>query len=128
MAAVALIRTLAWEPPHAEGAALQSKKKEREKERKAFHLDIQAFNFGDFCLFVFVFVFLGPNPQHTEVPRVGVKLELYLPAYTTAIARWDPSHVCNLYHSSQQPWILNPLSEARIGPVSSWILVGFINV
>ena len=26
---------------------------------------------------------------------------------------WDPSRVCNLHHSSQQPQILNPLSEAR---------------
>ena len=25
----------------------------------------------------------------------------------------DPSHVCNLHHSSQQHQILNPLSEAR---------------
>ena len=103
------------------------RKRERKKEKSSIWTSRLSI-FGFFCLFVFVFVFLGPNPQHTEVPRVGVKLELYLPAYTTAIARWDPSHVCNLYHSSQQPWILNPLSEARIGPVSSWILVGFINI
>ena len=25
----------------------------------------------------------------------------------------DPSHLCNLHHSSQQNWILNPLREAR---------------
>ena len=25
----------------------------------------------------------------------------------------DPSHVCNLHHSSQQCWILDPLIEAR---------------
>ena len=25
----------------------------------------------------------------------------------------DPSHVCDLHHSSRQRWILNPLSEAR---------------
>ena len=30
------------------------------------------------------FFFLGPNPQHMELPRLGVKLELQLPAYTTA--------------------------------------------
>ena len=30
--------------------------------------------------------------------------------YTTAT---DPSHVCDLHHSSQQRQILNPLSEAR---------------
>ena len=47
-----------------------------------------------------------------EVPRRGVKLELQLLAYATATAMWDPSHVCDLHHSSQQRQILNPLSEA----------------
>ena len=28
---------------------------------------------------------------------------------------WDPSCICDLHHSSQQCWILNPLSEARDG-------------
>ena len=32
---------------------------------------------------------------------------------TTATATWDPSLICDLYHSSQQCQILNPLSEAR---------------
>ena len=49
-----------------------------------------------------------------EVPRLGVKLELQLPAYTTATAMQDLSHVWNLHHSSGQHQILNPLSEARI--------------
>ena len=42
-----------------------------------------------------------------EVPKLGVKLELQLPAYTTATARRDPSLVRDLHQ------ILNPLSEAR---------------
>ena len=33
--------------------------------------------------------------------------------YATATATPDPSRICNLYHSSQQCWILNPLREAR---------------
>ena len=45
-----------------------------------------------------------------EVPRLRVQLE---PAYATVIATRDPSCICNLYHSSQQCWILNPLSKAR---------------
>ena len=66
------------------------------------------------CLFVcFVFVFLGPHLRHMEVSRLGVELELQLLAYTTATATLDPSHVCDLHHSSQQRWIPNPLSEAR---------------
>ena len=71
---------------------------------------------GVFC---FVFVFLGPHPQHTDVPRLGVKLKLQLPATATATATAtarvmpDPSCICNLHHSSRQHWILNPSNEAR---------------
>ena len=46
-----------------------------------------------------------------EVPRVGVKTELQLPAYTTATA--TPDHICKLPFSSGQCQILNPLSKAR---------------
>ena len=60
--------------------------------------------------FFFNFVFIRATPTHMEVPRLGVESELQLPTYTTAIATWDPSHVCNMCHSSQQRWILNPLS------------------
>ena len=62
-----------------------------------------------FCLFVF----LGPHPRHMEVPRLGVELELELPAYTTTTAMSDPSLLCDLHHSSRQRQILNPLSKAR---------------
>ena len=48
-----------------------------------------------------------------EVPRLEVKLELRLPAYATATAVQDLSHVCDLHHSLRQRRILNPLSEAR---------------
>ena len=34
-------------------------------------------------------------------------------AVATATAMQDPSHVCDLHHSSQQCQILNPLSKAR---------------
>ena len=60
-----------------------------------------------------------------EVPRLGVELEPQLLAYTTAIATQDLSHVCDLHHSSQQRWILDPLREARDRTqnlmVPSWI-------
>ena len=55
------------------------------------------------------------HPWHLEIPRLGVKLELQLLAYATASATPDPSHICNLHHSSQQCQILNPLSKARYG-------------
>ena len=48
-----------------------------------------------------------------DVPRLGVESELQLPAYTRATAMPDPSHVCDPHLSSQQCWILNPLSKAR---------------
>ena len=51
-----------------------------------------------------------------EVPRLGVESDLQLLVYITATAMGGGrflSHVCNLHHSSWQPQILNPLSEAR---------------
>ena len=51
--------------------------------------------------FFFLSCFSGLHPQHVEVPRLGVKLDLQAPAYTTATATPDPSHVFNLHHS---PW------------------------
>ena len=61
-----------------------------------------------------------------EVPRLGVELELQLPAYATATAIPDQSPICNLCFSSRQHWILNPLSEVRdwtcILMATSWLL------
>ena len=58
-------------------------------------------------LFIYLsFAFFRLHLQHMEVPRLGVGSELQLPTYTTdttyntAMATWDPSHICNLYHSS----------------------------
>ena len=48
-------------------------------------------------------------------PRLGVELELEPLANATATATLDPSHVCDLHHSSRQRLILNLLSEARDG-------------
>ena len=63
--------------------------------------------------FFFFLAFLGLYPWHMEVPRLGVKPELQLLAYTTVTAMLDPSNVCNLHHSLWQPQILNSLSKAR---------------
>ena len=64
---------------------------------------------------LFPFVFFRPHPRHMEVPRLGVKSELQLPAYTIATATSDLSRVCDVYRRSRQCRILNPLSEARDG-------------
>ena len=55
----------------------------------------------------------GLHRQHMEVPGLGVKLQLQLPAYTRVTATPALSRVCDLHNSSQQHWILDPLSEAR---------------
>ena len=64
-------------------------------------------------LFTSFFSFLGPYPCYIEVPRLGIKLELQLPSYTTATSTWHLSRFCDLHHNSRQCWILNSLSEAR---------------
>ena len=61
----------------------------------------------------FFFYLCRAAPKAYEVPRLGVESELQLPAYPTATATRDPSHVCHLHLSSWHHWILNPLSEAR---------------
>ena len=75
--------------------------------------------------FVLFFCFLGLHPQHIGDSRLGVQSELQLLAYTTATATSDPSYICDLHHSSQQHWILNPLREVRDRThnlmVTSWI-------
>ena len=71
---------------------------------------------GVFCCCCFgwlFFVFLGLHPLHMEVPRLGVEFELEPLAYAIATAMPYPRRNCNLHHSSQQCWILNPLIEAR---------------
>ena len=64
-----------------------------------------------FFLFFSFLIFLGPHPWHMDVPRLGVKSELQLLAYTTATATRDSNCICHLCW--WQCWILNPLSEAK---------------
>ena len=78
-----------------------------------------------FFVFFFFLIFLGLHLQHMEVPRLGVELELQLPAYSTATATPDLNHIYDLQCSSQQCQMLNPLIEARdqtcIFMDTSWI-------
>ena len=62
--------------------------------------------------FFFFLSFPWPHPRHVQVLRLGVKLELQLPAYTRVTAMPDPSCFFDLHHSSPQRRILNPLSKA----------------
>ena len=65
-------------------------------------------------LFIFCFI-LGLHPQHMEVPRLGVRSELQLPACTTVTATGDPGCTCDSHHRPQltaTPTV-NPLGESR---------------
>ena len=53
-----------------------------------------------FLSFFFSFCFLVLQVQHVEVPRLEVKTELQLLAYTTATATRDLRRISDLYHSS----------------------------
>ena len=48
--------------------------------------------------------------------QARVKSDLELMAYAAAAAMQDPSHICNLHHSSRQCRILNPLSQQGSNP------------
>ena len=48
------------------------------------------------AIMYFFFFSLGPHLWYIEVPRQGVKLKLQLLVYTTAIAKPDPSCICDL--------------------------------
>ena len=63
-----------------------------------------------FCSLCF---FLGPYTWHMEVLRLGVELQLQMPAYATTTTMPDLSHICNLHCSLWQGQIFNPLSETR---------------
>ena len=68
-----------------------------------------------------LFIFAGPHLWHKEVPRLGVKSELQLLAYTTATAMQDPSHVCKLHHSLGNAGSPTHCVRPGIKPPSSWI-------
>ena len=78
-----------------------------------------------FCILFVLFCFLGLHPWHMEIPSLGVKVKLRLPAYTTATAMPDPSCICDPHHSSHQHHIPDPLSEtrnqSRVFMDASWI-------
>ena len=75
---------------------------------------IQILKLGKVIFYFILFLFLWPHPRHMEVPTLGVKSELQLRAFATATAMPGPSRVYDLHSSSL---ILNPLSEARDGPL-----------
>ena len=108
---------------HAEGMALKRQKKKKSQEWSAQTLVINACNCPFICICFLCIIYLsfsGCTCSIWKFPGQGSD-------YTTAKAMRDPSHhICDLHRSSQQRWILNPLSKARIKSASSWILLGFV--
>ena len=84
-------------------------------------------NFKVFFFFFFFFFFFRAKPVAYEAPRLGVFLELQLPAYTTATAMQNPSHFCNLHYSSHQQRILKPLSKAGDQTCNLMDTIGFVS-
>ena len=90
-------------------------------------LYLSSWSVFNIALYLLFFSSLGPHLWHMEVPGLGVESELQLLAYTTVTAMEDPSHSCNLHHSSWQHRILNTLSEARDRTCNLMVLVKFIS-
>ena len=70
---------------------------------------------GCMVILTILIIFLGGglHSWHMEVPSLGFESELQLLAYAIATGTPDLSCVFNLYHSSWQHWVLNPLSGTR---------------
>ena len=78
-------------------------------------------------VFFFSLVFLRPPLWHMEAPRLGVELELQLPAYTPATATPNLSYVCDLHNTHSNAGSLTCYARPGIEPETSWILVDFVN-
>ena len=68
---------------------------------------------GFFFFFFCIFAFSRAAPVACGGSQARGQIGAVAPAYARATATRDLSHICNLHHSSQQCWILNPLIEAR---------------
>ena len=64
-----------------------------------------------------------------EVPRLGVKSELWLLAYTTATETWDEIQAMSATYITAHgnAGSLTHWMRPGIEPATSWVLVGFVN-
>ena len=76
--------------------------------------------------FFFFFFFLGLHTRHIEVPRLGIKLELQLLGYATAIAMQDPSRDWDLHQAHSKIGSLTRWARPGMESASSWILVRLV--
>ena len=74
---------------------------------------------------MFVCLFLSLKGHTHGIWRFPSQGSNWICSHTTATATRDPSHVCGLHHSNARS--LTHWVRPGIEPVSSWMLVGFIN-
>ena len=75
------------------------------------------FSSSSLSLFCFLVAFRAAPTAYGN-SQIRGQIRTIVLVYTTASATQDLSCICDLYHSSRQCWILNPLSEAR-----EWTLI-----
>ena len=79
--------------------------------------------------FTIMFVFISElQVQHMEVPRLGVKLELQLPAHTTATATLDLNCICHYATACENAGSLTHWARQGTEPSSSWVLFWVLNL
>ena len=59
---------------------------------------------------IFFFFFRAALTAHGGC-QAGGQIRAVATGLRHSHSMWDPSHICDLHHSSQQHWILNPLSK-----------------
>ena len=81
----------------------------------------------NFLSFFFFFCFLGLYPRDREISRLGIKLELQLPAVPQPqqCGIWATSATYTTAHGNAGS--LTHRARAGIEPATSWFLVGFVN-
>ena len=94
-----------------------------------FYLCIYFYSFLSLLFFCFFFgfcpFFLGLHPQHMEISRLGVELELQPMLQLQQCGIWAVPATCTTAHGNTGSLI--HWARAGIQPASSWILVRFIN-
>ena len=76
-----------------------------------FNITLIQYVFQEKTLFCCYFFRATPAAHGSSQARGQIKV--IVKGLTTPITMWDPSCICDLHHSSQQPRIPDPLDEAK---------------
>ena len=88
-------------------------------------ISIDPYSHLPMVLSVFFFFFVFSPPMAYGSSQVRGQIEAIAAGLGHSYSNARSSHVCDLHHSSQPSWILNPLREARDW-THTWILVGIV--